>query len=181
MKSIEIKGKQQKYRIQKANDPNNTDIIYQRETMLKLPDKLFEYKFQQELINKLYLDIDHSNNFIYKKELIREIKQKLNSYNLQDNNNNKFQHSPNANISFESTVEKIVACKLKCYYCNCNMKLFYKIVRDMQQWTLDRIDNNLPHKLDNIVISCLKCNLQRRCKDKEKFLFTKKLSIIKND
>ena len=60
------------------------------------------------------------------------------------------------------------------------MKLFYKKVRDMEQWTLDRIDNNLPHQDDNVIVSCLKCNLQRRQQNKDKFLFTKQLKIIKN-
>ena len=28
------------------------------------------------------------------------------------------------------------------------------------QWTLDRIDNNIGHSKENVVICCLKCNLK---------------------
>ena len=73
----------------------------------------------------------------------------------------------------------MVASKLKCYYCKCNMQIFYFKVRAMNQWTLDRIDNDLPHSNDNVIISCLKCNLERRRQNKDKFLFTKQLKINK--
>ena len=49
----------------------------------------------------------------------------------------------------------------------------------MEQWTLDRIDNNINHSESNVIIACLKCNLQRRCQNKDKFLFTKQLKIVK--
>ena len=41
------------------------------------------------------------------------------------------------------------------------------MVRDEQQWTLDRIDNDKCHSDENTVISCLKCNLQRRVKNSD--------------
>ena len=50
----------------------------------------------------------------------------------------------------------------------------------MEQWSLDRIDNSIPHTNDNVIISCLKCNLQRRCQNKDNFLFTKQLKIEKS-
>ena len=59
------------------------------------------------------------------------------------------------------------------------MLIFYNKVRDMEQWTLDRIDNDLNHSCENVVICCLRCNLQRRCQNKDKFLFTKQLRIVK--
>ena len=48
----------------------------------------------------------------------------------------------------------------------------------MNQWTVDRIDNSIGHDIENIVISCLKCNLQSRSSDK--FLQTKKM-VIKHE
>ena len=42
------------------------------------------------------------------------------------------------------------------------------------------IDNNINHSESNVIIACLKkCNLQRRCQNKDKFLFTKQLKIVK--
>ena len=59
------------------------------------------------------------------------------------------------------------------------MYILYEISREMKQWTLDRIDNNIGHNYDNIVISCLDCNLKRRLKNKDSFLFTKQLKLTR--
>ena len=53
------------------------------------------------------------------------------------------------------------------------MLILYNKVRDLDQWTLDCIDNDINHSQENVVVSCLRCNLQRRCQNKDKFLFTK--------
>jgi len=82
-------------------------------------------------------------------------------------------------ITFDEVVEKLVASKLKCCYCSCQIMLIYKNVREPTQWTLDRKDNDLCHSCDNTVIACLKCNLQRRVTNVDKFEFTKKLKIQK--
>jgi hypothetical protein len=55
------------------------------------------------------------------------------------------------------------------------------VVREMQQWTLDRIDNDKGHFSDNVEISCLECNLKRKKQNSEKFLFTKQIKIIRNE
>ena len=57
--------------------------------------------------------------------------------------------------------------------------LLYENNREQKQWTLDRLDNSCGHTKDNVVISCLKCNLERRCLNDEKFLFTKQMRLIK--
>ena len=51
----------------------------------------------------------------------------------------------------------------------------------MSQWTLDRLDNSVAHTTENVVISCLKCNLKKGCKTEEDFVFTKQLSITKKE
>ena len=51
----------------------------------------------------------------------------------------------------------------------------------MEQWTLDRIDNDLSNTDENVIVACLKCNLQRRRQNKDKFLFTKQLKIVKQE
>ena len=128
---------------------------------------------QIEFINSLYLNI----NFTEKKELLSNLSNKINSYKQQDikkkiNNNNI--------ININELIEKLLISKLKCYYCKKNLLLFYSNVREEYQWTLDRIDNNINHSNDNTLICCLTCNLKRRTKNKNDFLFTKQLKIIKN-
>ena len=192
MKNIEIKGKHHKDKIAKANNPNDPTIIAVRDCMQNMPSYAFDNAFQVLLINKIYLNYEFDSlnyefdslnyefdslNFEYKKECLREIDKKIASYKTQDVSKHKYD---GLNITRVETIEKLVASKLRCHYCNCEMKIFYNKVRDLIQWTLDRIDNDLPHSCDNVVICCLKCNLQRRCQNKDKFLFSKQLKIVKN-
>jgi hypothetical protein len=51
----------------------------------------------------------------------------------------------------------------------------------MYQWSVDRIDNDFGHNIDNFHLACLECNLKRRRRTDEKFLFTKQLNIIKSE
>ena len=125
--------------------------------------------YQKDLLNKLYLN----EEFTEKKLLISELKTKINSYKSQDVKKD-FHELANL-ITFDNVVEKLINCKLKCYYCNKNLLLFFQKVRDNDQWTLDRLNNYDEHTNSNTIISCLHCNLQRRRKNSEKFKFSKQL------
>lgn len=129
---------------------------------------------QLYLANKLYLDL----SFCEKTILIGELKCKINGYRQQDIEKNIY--NPDTLITIDDLIEKLVTSKLQCEYCNKNVKLFYKNQRDPLQWTLDRINNNKDHSNDNTVISCLKCNLERRRRNMKDFKFTKQLIIQKN-
>ena len=59
--------------------------------------------------------------------------------------------------------------------------LFYKECKQANQWSLDRIDNTMGHNSNNVVISCLECNLKRLNTELEKFKYTKQLHIKKTD
>jgi len=123
-------------------------------------------------INKLYL----KDEFNEKQQLSSEINKKINGYRSQDKKKNR---NVDDFITFDETVEKIVTSKLKCYYCKCNVLLFYEDIRQNDQWTLERIDNKKCHSKDNVVISCLKCNLKRRCIDSDRFKYSKQFINIK--
>lgn len=127
---------------------------------------------QITLINKIYLNFpDENSKFIF-----QEIKKKINSYKNQDKEKSLLNENL---IKEEELLEKLVCSKLKCYYCKKNILFFYENCREETQWTLDRINNNLGHSNSNTLISCLKCNLKRRCQNSEAFKFTKQLSIKK--
>jgi len=133
------------------------------------------YREQLKLINKLYLD----EEFDERKFITNELKTKINGYKQQDKK--KDYHEIENLITFDNVVEKLVCSKLKCYYCKKNMLLLFDKVRDDDQWTLDRLNNYDEHTNNNTVVSCLKCNLERRKKNSEKFKFTKQLQIAKMD
>lgn len=149
--------------------------IIKLEKSLQLKTNIGEiYTREQEIehINQLYLGTPNP-------VITPLIKKKLSSYRQQDRT--KKRHDPEKLISLDKTVELLVASQLKCHYCRQEVQITGDKRREKHQWTLDRIDNNLGHFGDNVVIACLDCNLKRRCIDKEKFLFTKRLNIKKRD
>jgi len=84
-------------------------------------------------------------------------------------------------ITLESVINKMIDCELKCYYCQCEMNVLYDISRESKQWSVDRINNDLGHNIDNFYLACLECNLKRRRRSDEKFLFTKQMKLVKVD
>ena len=128
---------------------------------------------QKSFLNMIYLGED----FTEKKELEKNIKRKINSYKQQDIKKKKFNEIQF--IKYNNVIEKLIISKLKCYYCNCDIKLLYSKSKEPQQWTLERINNKEGHTKFNTVCACLKCNLERRTKNSKKFLFSKKMNLIK--
>ena len=124
------------------------------------------------MINQLYLDEEFEN----KDSLIKSIKQKHSGYKSQDVRKNKLDDTF---ITYDELLEKLVISKLKCHYCRQSTLLMYENKREPQQWTLDRINNDIGHSNMNTVICCLKCNLDRRCINNNKFKFTKQMILIK--
>jgi len=109
--------------------------------------------------------------------LVRELRNKISGYKGQDLKRELYNQKEL--ITLDEVVEKLVASQLRCCYCSVAVVIFYKNVRDLAQWTLDRVDNDVGHSAANTVIACLKCNLQRRRQNEEKFMFTKKLKILR--
>jgi hypothetical protein len=125
------------------------------------------------MLNKIYL----GEAFEGCKSILSELKKKHTGYKQQDICKNLLVEKKF--ISFDQLQEKLVLSKLTCYYCKKNMLLMYDKPREETQWTLDRIDNDMGHNNDNVVIACLKCNLKRRRTNSDKFKFTKQMKIIK--
>lgn len=144
----------------------------QRKVSLKYEEHIFEQKNQIEYINKLFQNID----FEEKQICMSEIKKKLNSYKNQDIVKKR---SIENIINLNEIVEKLVSSQLKCYYCREKVKLIFQHSRESSQWTLDRLNNYYAHTNDNVVISCLKCNLEKRRENYDNFKFSKQLKINK--
>ena len=130
---------------------------------------------QCHLIQKIYMNVP----FVNDTNTISAIKKKLSSYKQQDSKKNRL--DPEKMIKYDDLIEKLLLSKLLCCYCKKKTLLFYDKKRDPRQWTLDRIDNSLGHNKNNVLICCLKCNLERRTKDSGKFKFTKQMKIIKKE
>ena len=108
-----------------------------------------------------------------------EIDHKISAYKQQDLVKKVF--IPDEFITFDYVKQMILMSKLSCHYCKGAMLILYENVREMNQWSLDRINNFLGHNVGNVVISCLKCNLNRRNLNSDKFLFTKQMTIVRKN
>ena len=183
-KTIAITGK---HNIDKINNvTSNKKTVAKRLHMADLQASDITHKVQIDMCNKLYMSAEATTfcattfaDFPLKSLLESELNKKIQGYKAQDMK--KDMYDGNVLITFIDTLEKLVASKLRCYYCKREVVILYKNVREPMQWTLDRIDNNQGHSKANTVIACLKCNLQRRVTDMEKFTFTKHLKITKTD
>tara|TARA_B100000963_G_scaffold339466_1_gene337246 strand:+ start:694 stop:1203 length:510 start_codon:yes stop_codon:yes gene_type:complete len=169
MKSVKIIGKRNvdSFKPKKERKRKIIDKLGEKNTLIK--------ENQHKLVKKLCANEDFSGNIFVKKELERKIK----SYRAQDIKKDKLNEEKL--IKIDECIDKLVLSKMKCYYCNDNMLLVYENVREPKQWTLDRIDNNKGHITDNVVISCLDCNLKRRTMNDKKFKFSKQMKIIKKN
>ena len=106
-----------------------------------------------------------------------ELKKKISSYKSQDKRKKLYNNDEFIDIKF--ILKLLNDTNLKCYYCDCNVFILYDIVRELKQWTVERIDNRLGHNKNNSVISCLECNLRRRTMYHENYLLTKQLKLTK--
>ena len=167
MKKINITG----YKNIKRIDPTKPQI--RSSCNQNIQENNYTHEQQSTLVNQLFMNEEFEN----KSDLLRELQKKINGYKQQDVKKHLF--NTDFFISLNQTIEKLVISKLKCYYCRSSMLLFYKNIREPLQWTLDRINNDLGHYHDNVVICCLACNLKRRRTNADAFLFTKQLKIVK--
>jgi hypothetical protein len=177
-KKIIISGTNNKYQINKLIKPRNFDI----EAKKRLESEKWNFdESYYAYFNQLKL-IEHiSNNTLNEVEKIavQEINKKISGYKQQDKL--KKLYDENKFLTYETVIQKLLECQLKCYYCKAELKVLYDISRQMTQWSVDRIDNDKGHNNDNFHIACLECNLKRRRRTDDKFLFTKQMKLVKVD
>lgn len=139
-----------------------------------LPEHCFTYAYQFCEISKLYLNME-DDNVEHRSIIIKELTSKVSGYKRQDIEKKIFQKD--LFISLESVIEKLLCSKMKCYYCKQSCELLYKNMYSKKQWTLDRIDNDIGHNADNVVISCLECNLKKGTMDSHRFKYGKQIGL----
>jgi 5-methylcytosine-specific restriction endonuclease McrA len=139
-----------------------------------LSEHCFTHAYQMTEISKLYLNMEDGG--IENRSLIlKELTSKIAGYRRQDVEKKIFQKD--LFVSLEDVVDKLLCSKLKCFYCKRRCELLYKNMYSKQQWTLDRIDNDLGHNADNVVVSCLECNLKRGTMDSDRFKYGKQIGL----
>jgi hypothetical protein len=162
---------------------NNTKKMrFEKEKKMRVETKTWgltnndlSHEKQLSILKRLLDDKEEKNTYtsIFKSH----IKNKISSYKQQDILKKKLDET--FFVNFEQVLELLKACELKCHYCSQEIFILYEIVRELKQWSLDRINNNIGHNNGNLVVACLECNLKRRRTNKDAFMFTKNLIITR--
>ena len=153
-----VSGKKQKRETCKSWDFSFNDITQKRE--------------KDELI-KLYSDINSELG----KHMEREIQKKRNGYKQQDIKKDRMDND--LFVSLNECIELLLESQLKCSYCKNRVVVLYENIREKNQWTLDRVDNDKCHSKENCVVSCLSCNVSKKRLNDDKFRFTKQMVLVK--
>jgi len=180
-KKINISGTNNRYKLKQLINENKTEKVAKKRIPSEkwnFTEDNFEYIKQIQMIKDILNNNFNSFNEV-SKIAIQEINKKIYGYKQQDVLKKRFEE--NNFLTFESVINKIIECELKCRYCQNEMNVLYDISREMKQWSVDRIDNDIGHNIDNFHLACLDCNLKRRRRTDEKYLFTKQLNIVKQD
>ena len=178
-KNINITGTHNRYLIKRANRVKNELVKRGIMNKYNINETFFSYEKQLELIKEIY---NKSNEYLNAREktiLKQELERKIASYKQQDLLKKKYNEL--LFIDIDCILKKLIDSDMYCFYCKCQVYILYEIVRELTQWTVDRINNDEGHNKDNFVISCLNCNIKRRNTNSSKFLFTKQLHLVKKD
>jgi hypothetical protein len=179
-KTISISGIHNKRQIKNLNsEPGAMKIAKKRVQSEKwnFSNENFEYLNQLQTVNNIFNNQFRHNEDDVSKIALQEINKKISGYKQQDRIKKRYDEPQF--LTLESVIIKMVECELKCRYCRGEMDVIYDISRESRQWSVDRINNDLGHNLTNFHLACLECNLKRRRRTDEKFLFTKQLNIVK--
>jgi len=177
-KKITILGTSNRYQINKLKKEEKVVKIRKASEKMGLPEEYYLLENQELIIKDL---LGKTNNFLnidYHKQVLSQIDKKTANYKQQDILKKRYNET--LFIKTEKIIKLLHESQLHCHYCLEKTYLLYDIVREMNQWTLDRINNDIGHNEGNLLISCLACNLKRRRTNKDAFLFTKQLNIVKS-
>lgn len=141
------------------------------------PDFNFSPMEKQKSLVQQIRENEYKGNCYETKKMVQQIERKIAGYKQQDVEKDILEREKL--VTLPSILDSLSESAFQCYYCKEEMLILYEMVRESKQWTVDRVNNDLGHNLDNYVLACLSCNLKRRCRSKEKFLFTKQLVISK--
>jgi len=167
---------------QKSTNTNTKKINYEKERKMRVETQTWGLN-EEQLSQEIQLNILEciKNETLEKNKytalITSHIKTKIYGYKQQDILKKRL--NEDSLIKFNEVIELLLDCKMKCKYCSQEVYILYERVREMKQWSLDRINNDIGHNSGNLLIACLECNLKRRRTNKDAFMFTKNMVIIK--
>jgi len=188
-KNIMITGTSNRYQMKKLVTKNEPIIVKKKKDVERwgIPIEYFEEDNQLDIVYDLisYFKRESDVNFILslseeKYKIIQGlVVTKITGYRHQDLIKKRLNEDKLVNL--EEVLDIMKESNMNCYYCKQKVFLLYEVVRESNQWTLDRINNDIGHNSGNCVLACLKCNLKRKRTGADAFLFTKQLNIVKKE
>jgi hypothetical protein len=136
----------------------------------------YEHKDQYAVIDALEQKTTTLQNPL-QECILQELQKKIAGYKTQDIH--KGIYDPEKFVNMDDVIHLLHDSKMICFYCNTDVHVLYEIVREVNQWTLDRVNNSLGHNRDNVIIACLKCNLNRKTMYHERYVFTRQFALVK--
>ena len=166
-KCLSIQGQHNRYQIKKLIGQNQEQTTRKHLEKWDIDDRWFHNDQQIGLVERNH------------EMIVTEIQTKLGSYRQQDVLKKRLDE--NKLVTYAETQKLLLQDSMTCHYCRTQVFVLYKKTRDMQQWSLDRINNDYGHNADNVVISCLKCNLERKTRSAAKFRDAKQMVVVRKE
>lgn len=166
-KSLSIEGQHNRYQIKKLTGQSQQQGARKHLEKWDIDERWFHNDKQIGLVER-----NHDM-------IAEEIHNKLVSYKQQDVLKKRLDEKKF--ITYTETRELLLQDNMCCHYCRGHVFVLYQKTRDMQQWSLDRIDNDYGHNNDNVVIACLKCNLERKTRSADKFRMAKQMVVVRKE
>ena len=154
------------------NEKKKREVTKTGTWVKKISPEDFTKEAQLSLLNNSFDSQNKKQVLLYS-----QIKQKINGYWHQDSLKHKSKEESFIDLSF--VIQLLIRSDLHCFYCREDVHLFYELVRDPKQWTLERLYNAKGHDKGNVEICCLSCNIKRRTMFHEKYKFTKQITFQK--
>ena len=161
-----------------------------RKVNLEKPKKkrtITQHEHWQNAVEELHKITDQNIDTILnhdeptlQKIILQQLKYKISGYMNQDKEKKLF--CLEKFVTLQDVIQLLKSSERNCYYCKEETQLLYENVREPKQWTLERLNNDFGHNSNNVVISCLSCNLRRRTMASERYIQTKAIAkIVKID
>ena len=182
-KKIDIVGKNNRYQMKKVTNSNNTLTKRAESAKWTFSPEYYTPEKQLIVLNMLHTNdlsaIENNEHSEVVRIMAQQINKKIMGYKQQDMLKKRYVEADF--LTFRDVVSRLIDSQLKCYYCRGEMCVLYDVMRETLQWSVDRIDNDKGHVLNNYHLSCLDCNLKKRRKADETFRFTKQLQLVREN
>jgi len=112
-------------------------------------------------LSDVFICVPEKKEESLKAKKFRTIQKKIEGYKRQDYHGGRDVNHENY-VDYKWVIDRLYKARQCCESCQVQLALVDYGPREMTQWSVDRIDNNLSHHKTNCQILCLGCNVAKR-------------------